>query len=97
MDLIYNRCGALSSLHIGQLALMIRGQQGATDMNVELEAKCTITHEWDTVAKFFNATEAGYAARALSKMINGTYRTSDYRWPEEGVSVTVYTNGEIAA
>lgn len=66
-------------------------------MNVELESKCTVTHEWDTVAKFFNATEAGYAARALSKMINGTYRTSDYRWPEEGVSVTVYTNGEIAA
>jgi hypothetical protein len=76
---------------------MIGCQQGATDMNVELEAKCTITHEWDTVAKFFNATEAGYAARALSKAINGTYRTSDYRWPEEGVSVTVYTNGEISA
>lgn len=66
-------------------------------MNVELEAKCNITHKWDTVAKFFNATEAGYAARALSKLLNSTYRTSDYRWPEEGVSVTVYTNGEIAA
>lgn len=66
-------------------------------MNVELEAKCNITHNWDTVAKFFNATEAGWAARALSKAINGTYRISDYRWPEEGVSVTVYTGGEIAA
>ena len=66
-------------------------------MNVEVEAKCTITHEWQRVAKFFTAVEAGYAARALSKLLNNTYRTSDYRWPEEGVSVTVYTNGEIAA
>jgi hypothetical protein len=97
MNLIYNHCGAFSYLHTGQLALMIRGQQGATDMNVELEAKCTITHEWGTVAKFFSAVEAGYAARALSKLSNSTYRTSDYRWPEEGVNVTVYTSGEIAA
>lgn len=66
-------------------------------MNVELEAKCNVTHIWHTVAKFFTATEAGYAARALSKEVNGTYRISDNRWPEEGVSVTVYTNGEIAA
>ena len=66
-------------------------------MNVELEAKCTITHNWDTVAKFFTATEAGWAASALSKQVNGSYRVSDYRWPEEGVSVTVYTNGEVAA
>jgi len=66
-------------------------------MNVEVEAKCTVTHEWHTVAKFFTAVEAGWAARALSKAVNGTYRTSDYRWPEEGVDVTVYTNGHIAA
>jgi hypothetical protein len=66
-------------------------------MNVEVEAKCSINQEWHRVAKFFTAVEAGYAARALSKLLNGTYRTSDYRWPEEGVSVTVYTNGEIAA
>jgi hypothetical protein len=66
-------------------------------MNVEVEAKCTITHEWEKVAQFFNATEAGWAARAMSKAVNGTYRTSDYRWPEEDVCVTVYTNGEIAA
>jgi hypothetical protein len=66
-------------------------------MNVELEAKCTITHKWDTVAKFFTATEAGWAACALSKQINGSYRTIDYRWPEEGVDVTVYTNGELVA
>lgn len=66
-------------------------------MNVEVEAKCPTTHEWHTVAKFFTATEAGWAARALSKEVNGSYRTSDYRWPEEGVSVTVYTNGGIAA
>jgi hypothetical protein len=66
-------------------------------MNVELEAKCTITHNWDTVAKFFTATEAGWAAKALSKEVNGSYRVSDYRWPEEGVNVTVYTNGELVA
>lgn len=66
-------------------------------MNVEVEAKCVVSHEWATVAKFFNATEAGYAARALSRLLKCSYRTSDYRWPEEGVSVTVYDNGEIAA
>ena len=66
-------------------------------MNVEVEVRCVVSHEWSTVAKFFSAVEAGYAARALSKLINGTYRTSDYRWPEEGVDVTVYDNGEIAA
>ena len=66
-------------------------------MNVELEAKCTITHDWQSVAKFFTAVEAGYAARALSNMLNSTYRTSDYRWPEEGVNVTVYTNGGVVA
>ena len=66
-------------------------------MNVEVEAKCPITPEWATVAKFFPAVEAGYAARALSKLLNSTYRTCDYRWPEEGIDVTVYTGGEIAA
>jgi hypothetical protein len=66
-------------------------------MNVKLEAKCTVTHNWHNVAKFVSATEAGHAARALSKLLGATYRTSDCRWPEEGVSVTVYTNGEIAA
>jgi len=66
-------------------------------MNVELEAKCTITHEWHKVAKFFSAVEAGWTACFLSKEINGSYRTIDYRWPEEGVNVTIYTNGEIVA
>jgi hypothetical protein len=66
-------------------------------MNVGLESKCTVTHEWSTTAKFFTATEAGYAARALSKLLKCSYRTSDYRWPEEGVDVTVYDNGEIVA
>jgi hypothetical protein len=66
-------------------------------MNVELEAKCTITHRWDTIGKFFTATEAGWAAKALSREVNGSYRTIDYRWPEEGVNVTVYTNGELVA
>jgi hypothetical protein len=66
-------------------------------MNVELEYKCTINNIWHRVAKFDHATEAGYAARALSKLLAATYRTSDYRWPEEGIDVTVYTNGEISA
>jgi hypothetical protein len=66
-------------------------------MNVEVQSKCTITHEWEKVAQFFNAIEAGWAARAMSKAVNGSYRTIDYRWPEEGVNVTVYTNGELEA
>ena len=67
-------------------------------MNVELESKCTITNEWFTIAKFVSPIEANWAACALSKEItSGSFRTTDYRWPEEGVSVTVYTNGELVA
>ena len=66
-------------------------------MNVELEAKCTVSHAWHRVAKFESAVEAGFAARALSKLLNGKYRTCDWRWPEEGVDVTIYDNGEITA
>ena len=66
-------------------------------MNVEVEGKCPVSGEWKRTAKFETAVEAGLAARALSKALSGSYRTSDYRWPEEGIDVTVYTNGEIAA
>lgn len=66
-------------------------------MNVELEGKCPVSGNWQRAAKFETAVEAGLAARSLSKLLKGSYRTCDYRWPEEGVDVTTYTNGEIAA
>jgi hypothetical protein len=48
-------------------------------------------------AQFQFATDAGHAARALSALDGGTYRTVDRRWPDEGVDTTLYTKGEIAA
>jgi hypothetical protein len=65
-------------------------------MKINLERKCTVSHKWHMVAAFHYAVDAGDAARALSKMDNGTYRTTDTRWPDEGDVVTVYTNGEIS-
>lgn len=64
-------------------------------MLIELERKCTATQAWDMVAKFQSATDAGHAARALSALDGGTYRTVDHRWPEEGVETTIYSNGDV--
>jgi hypothetical protein len=65
-------------------------------MKIDLERKCTATQAWDMTAQFQFATDAGHAARALSALDGGTYRTVDRRWPEEGVETTLYTKGEIA-
>lgn len=59
-------------------------------MNIDLEAKCTATHKWVLVAKFRLATEAGDAARALSKLNGYAYRTIDRRWPDEGEITTIH-------
>lgn len=59
-------------------------------MNIDLEAKCTATHQWVLVGKFTTAAMANEAAEALSNIYKHQYRTIDRRWPEDGVMVTVF-------
>jgi hypothetical protein len=64
-------------------------------MNIDLEAKCTATHEWVLVAQFRLGIEALDAATALSKRYSYPYRVVDRRWPEEGVTTAVVENGVV--
>lgn len=59
-------------------------------MNIDLEAKCTATHQWVLVGKFTTAAMANEAAEALSNIYKHQYRTIDRRWPDEGVITTVF-------
>ena len=65
-------------------------------MLIDLEEKCTATHDWVLVAAFFTAAHANDAARAMSKGGGGTYRVIDRRWPdaEAGPGVNIYKDGE---
>lgn len=64
-------------------------------MKVRLDRKSTGTHKWDHIADFEFAVDARHAARALSRLDGGIYRTADSRWPDEGFDVTVYSNGDV--
>jgi len=64
-------------------------------MEIDLEAKCTATHEWVLIAQFRLAIEALDAARALSKLNGYAYRTIDRRWPEEGPLTMVVEDGVV--
>ena len=66
-------------------------------MEIDLEAKCTATHEWVLIAQFRLAIEALDAARALSKLSGCAYRTVDRRWPAEGLITTVVENGVVTS
>jgi len=66
-------------------------------MKIDLERKCTATHDWEQVATFRYFIDAEATARLLSKLDGVTYRVLDNRWPDEGVEVTLYANGEIEA
>jgi hypothetical protein len=66
-------------------------------MKIDLESKCTATQKWVKVATFRYSHMAVEAATSFSKWDQGTYRTVDRRWPDEGVNTTLYTKGEIAA
>jgi hypothetical protein len=66
-------------------------------MNIDLEAKCTATHQWVPVAQFRLAIEALDAARALSKRYSYPYRVIDRRWPDEGLITTVVENGVVTS
>ena len=62
-------------------------------MKIDLEAKCTATHQWVLIAQFRLGIEALDAARALSKLSGCAYRTIDRRWPDEGLITTVVEDG----
>lgn len=64
-------------------------------MDIDLEAKCTATHQWVLIAQFRLAIEALDAARALSKLNGYPYRTVDRRWPEEGLLTMVVEDGVV--
>lgn len=68
-----------------------------TDMGVSLEAKCTATHKWFTIAHFTSVVPAADAARAFSKLYGHAHRVTDQRWPDEGEPVYVFEDGEMVA
>ena len=64
-------------------------------MDIDLEAKCTATHQWVLIAQFRLAIEALDTARALSKLNGYAYRTIDRRWPEEKLLTIVVEDGLV--
>ena len=66
-------------------------------MKVELQSKCTATHEWVSMAQFSLASLAADAAMHLSVSLGNPFRIIDRRWPEDGELVTVYENGKPVA
>jgi hypothetical protein len=65
------------------------------DLQIDLEAKCTATHEWVLIAQFRLAIEALDTAIALSKRNGYPYRMVDRRWPTTGLLTTVVENGVV--
>ena len=66
-----------------------------TDMGVSLEAQCTATRKWLTIANFTAVMPATDAARALSKLYGHAYRVTDKRWPDEGEVIYVFDKGKM--
>jgi hypothetical protein len=66
-------------------------------MLIDLDRKCAATQKWEKVSTFRYFVDADAVARLLSKMDGTAYRIRDNRWSNDGVEVTVFTNGEVAA
>jgi hypothetical protein len=66
-------------------------------MLIDLQQRDADTHEWELVATFRYAHMAVEAAIAFSKMDQGTYRTLDHRWTDDGIEVTTIVNGNVIA
>jgi len=64
-------------------------------MKVRLDRKCPNTQKWDHVADFRYAADARPCATLLSKLDDGVYCVTDSRWPDEGLTITVFVNGEV--
>jgi hypothetical protein len=64
-------------------------------MKIDLEHRNNETYTWELVATFRHAHMAIEAAVAFSKMDQGTYRTLDRRWVDDGTEVTTIVNGHV--
>lgn len=66
-------------------------------MLIDLQQRNADTHDWELVATFRYAHMAVEAAIAFSKLDEGTYRTLDRRWTDDGIEVITIVNGKVAA
>lgn len=64
-------------------------------MGIRLERKCSVTKAWALVANFLYNGDAHDCATLLSQLEKGSFRLIDSRWPEEGIDITLYDNGEL--
>jgi hypothetical protein len=66
-------------------------------MLIDLQHRNTDSHEWALVATFRYSRMAVEAAMAFSKWDQHAYRVLDKRFPDEGVEVTLISNGQVQA
>lgn len=64
-------------------------------MLIDLQHRNADSHEWELVATFRYSHMAVEAAIAFSKLDKGTYRALDRRFPDEGIEVTLISNGHV--
>jgi hypothetical protein len=64
-------------------------------MKIDLQQLSADTHEWELVATFRYSHMAVEAARAFSQWDQHAYRVIDKRFPDEGIEVTLISNGHV--
>ena len=64
-------------------------------MLIDLQHRNTDSHKWELVATFRYSHMAVEAACAFSNVDQGTYRVIDKRFPDEGIEVTLISNGKV--
>lgn len=64
-------------------------------MLIDLQHRNTDRHEWELVATFRYSHMAVEAAIAFSKWDQHAYRVLDKRFPDEGIEVTLISNGHV--
>jgi hypothetical protein len=64
-------------------------------MLIDLQHRNTDSHEWELIAHFDYSHMAVEAAKAFSKWDRHEYRVLDKRFPDEGIEVTLISNGHV--
>lgn len=64
-------------------------------MLIDLQHRDSDSHEWELVATFRYSHMAIEAAIAFSTWDRHAYRVIDKRFPEEGIEVTLISNGKV--
>jgi hypothetical protein len=64
-------------------------------MLIDLQQRDAETHKWELVATFRYSHMAVEAACAFSKWDQHAYRVIDKRFPDEGIEVTLISNGHV--